>query len=120
MRYIMIYRPDADMETSGPPTPENMEAMGKFIQEIAEAGVLVGADGLLPSSMGAKVRLSNGKLTVTDGPFTEAREVIGGFAIVQLDSMAEAVDLAERFLKVAGDGSSEIRQMHDQPAFERQ
>ncbi|SDR49209.1 Uncharacterized conserved protein [Rhizobiales bacterium GAS191] len=119
MRMIMIYRPEEDMETAGPPTPENMAAMGAFIGEMAEAGVLLAADGLLPSSKGAKVRLAKGKLSVTDGPFAEAKEVIGGFAIVQLPSMEEAVKVAERFLKIAGDGESEIRQMHDAPAFER-
>jgi hypothetical protein len=65
------------------------------------------------------VRLSRGKLTITDGPFTESKELIAGFAIVQVKSMAEAIELAERFLKIAGDGESEIRLMHDQPAFAR-
>ncbi|SEE48997.1 Uncharacterized conserved protein [Rhizobiales bacterium GAS188] len=119
MRMIMIYRPEEDMETAAPPTQEHFAAMGAFIGEMAEAGVLLAADGLLPSSKGAKVRLAKGKLSVTDGPFAEAKEVIGGFAIVQLPSMEEAVKVAERFLKIAGDGESEIRQMHDAPAFER-
>jgi hypothetical protein len=119
MRFMMIYKPTnvKDMEEGVPPTPENMAEMGKFIGEMAQSGVLLAADGLLPSSKGACVRLSSGKLTVTDGPFTETKELIGGFAIVQVQSMAEAIELAKRFLKVAGDGESEIRQMHDIPAF---
>jgi hypothetical protein len=63
------------------------------------------------------VRLANGKLTVTDGPFTEAKELIGGFAIMNVKSKAEAIEWTQRFLKIAGDGESEIRQMHDQAAF---
>ena len=119
MRFMMIYKPTdvKDMEAGVPPTQENIAEMGKFIGEIAQSGVLLAADGLMASSKGARVRLSGGKLTVTDGPFTETKELIGGFAIVQLKSMAEAIDLAKRFLNVAGDGESEIRQMHDIPAF---
>jgi hypothetical protein len=119
MRFMMIYKP-ADtkaMEAGVPPTQEEMATMGKFIEESARAGVLLAADGLLPTSTGARVRLSKGKVAVTDGPFTETKELIAGFAIVQLPSMAEAIELAKRFLKVAGDGESEIRQMYDQPAF---
>jgi hypothetical protein len=119
MRFMMIYKP-ADtkaMEAGVPPTQEEMATMGKFIEESARAGVLLAADGLLPTSTGARVRLSEGKVAVTDGPFTETKELIAGFAIVQLPSMAEAIELAKRFLKIAGDGESEIRQMYDQPAF---
>jgi hypothetical protein len=80
--------------------------------------VLLATDGLLPTSLGARVRRSAGKVTVSDGPFTEAKEVIGGFAIVQLNSKEEAVELAKHFLAIAGDGEREIRRMYDQPAFE--
>jgi hypothetical protein len=90
--------------------------MGRFIEEIAKSGNLLAADGLLGSSLGARVRLANGTFTVTDGPFSEAKEIIGGFAIVNVKSKAEAIDLAKRFLKVAGDGETEIRQMHDEAA----
>jgi hypothetical protein len=119
MRFMMIYRPadTKDMEAGVPPTQDEMAKMGKFIGEMAKAGVLLATDGLLPSSKGARVRLSGGKLTVTDGPFTETKELIAGFAIVQVKSMAEAIELAERFLNLAGDGESEIRQMYDVPAF---
>jgi hypothetical protein len=119
MRFMMIYKPadTKDMEAGVPPTQEEMAKMGAFIQEMAQAGVLLATDGLQPSSKGARVRLSGGKVTVTDGPFTESKELIAGFAIVQLKSKAEAIELAERFLRLAGDGESEIRQMHDAPAF---
>lgn len=120
MRYMMIYRPAdyRNLETGVPPTEQAMSEMGRFIEEMAKSGVLLATDGLLPTSMGARVRRSGGTFTVTDGPFTEAKEVIGGFAIVQLNSKIEAVELAKRFLAIAGDGESEIRQMYDQPAFE--
>ena len=81
--------------------------------------MLLATDGLLGSSKGARVKLAKGKVTVTDGPFTETKELIAGFAIVQVPSKAEAIELATRFLKIAGDGESEIRQMHDVPAYPR-
>jgi hypothetical protein len=121
MRFMMIYKPanTTDMEAGVPPTQDEIAKMGKFIEEMAKSGVLLATDGLQPSSKGARVRLSGGKLTVTDGPFTETKELIAGFAIVQVKSNAEAIELAERFLKLAGDGESEIRLMHDTPAFVR-
>jgi hypothetical protein len=121
MRFMMIYKPadTTDMEAGVPPTQDEIAKMGKFIEEMAKSGVLLATDGLQPSSKGARVRLSGGKLTVTDGPFTETKELIAGFAIVQVKSKAEAIVLAERFLKLAGDGESEIRLMHDTPAFVR-
>jgi hypothetical protein len=119
MRFMMIYKPadTKDMEAGVPPTRQQMADMGKFIEEMAKSGALLLTDGLQPSSKGARVRLSGGKVTVTDGPFTETKELIAGFAIVQVKSKAEAVELAKRFLKLAGDGESEIRQMHDAPAY---
>jgi hypothetical protein len=121
MRFMMIYKPadTKDMEAGVPPTQDEMAKMGAFIGELAQSGVLLATDGLQPSSKGALVRLTKGKLTVTDGPFTETKELIAGFAIVQVKSKAEAIELAERFLKLAGDGESEIRLMHDMPAFPR-
>ena len=119
MRFMMIYKPadTKDMEAGVPPSQDEMMAMGQFIGEMAKSGVLLATDGLLPSSKGARVRLAKGKLSVTDGPFTESKELIAGFAIVQTKSKAEAIALAERFLKIAGDGESEIRQMYDAPAY---
>jgi hypothetical protein len=121
MRFMMIYKPadTTDLEAGVPPTQDEIAKMGKFIEEMAKSGVLLATDGLQPSSKGARVRLSGGKLTVTDGPFTETKELVAGFAIVQVKSKTEAIELAERFLKLAGDGESEIRLMHDTPAFVR-
>lgn len=121
MRFMMIYKPAnvKEMEEGIPPTQENMAAMGQLIGEMVAAGTLLHTDGLQASSKGARVKLSDGKVAVTDGPFTETKELIGGFAIFQLQSKAEAVEYAKRFLKVAGEGEVEIRQMHDNPAFTR-
>jgi hypothetical protein len=119
MRFMMIYKPEniRDMEAGVPPTQHEMETTGKFIDELASAGVLRAADGLQQSSKGAKVRQSSGKVTITDGPFTEAKEIVGGFAILELKSKEEAIEIAKRFLAIAGDGETEIRRMHDVAAF---
>jgi hypothetical protein len=121
MRFMMIYKPadPTQMETGAPPTPDLMANMGQFTQELASKGVLLATDGLLATSKGARVKVVAGKTTVTDGPFTETKELIAGFAIVELPSMAEAIELSKRFLGIAGDGESEIRQMYAQPAFAR-
>jgi len=119
MRFMMIYKPAnfKDSEAGVPPSPEHMAEMGKLIGELAQSGVLLATDGLQSSAKGARVKQSQGQVTVTDGPFTEAKELIGGFAIFKLGSKAEAVELTRRFLKIAGDGEVEIRQMQDQAAF---
>ena len=91
--------------------------MGKLIDEMTKAGVLLSTEGCQPSSKGARVRLSGGRIAVTDGPFTEAKELIGGFAIIQAKSKAEAIEWTKRFLEVAGDGESEIRQLHEASDF---
>jgi len=116
MRYMTIYK---SVERNAPPSQEHMEAMGKFIEEIAAAGVLIRTDGLLPSARGARVRLTDdGKFTVTDGPFAESKEVVGGYAIIDVDTKEEAIEWTKRFLKVAGSGESEVREMYEQPAFD--
>jgi hypothetical protein len=115
MRFLMIYKP-ADIEraeSDAPPCPDEMGKMGAFITELTQAGVLLATEGCKPTAKGARVRLTRGNVTVTDGPFTEAKELIAGFALVQTKSKAEAIHLAERFLKLAGDGESEIRQVFD-------
>jgi hypothetical protein len=81
--------------------------------------VLLATEGCLPTALGAKVRLSGGTIKVTDGPFTESKEVVGGFALLQASSKAEAIALVEEFLHVAGDGECEIRQVFEAPADDR-
>ena len=117
MRFMMLYKPGHESET--PPTPEHMAAMGELIGEMAKSGALIATDGLQASSKGRRVRINpDGKFTVIDGPFTETKELIAGFAIVQARSLEEAEELAKRFLKVVGEGESEIRLMHDVAAFD--
>lgn len=112
MRYLCLYK----SVEGGPPTQAEMESMGALIQEMTSAGTLLAAEGCLPSARGVRVRQSNGQVTVTDGPFTESKEVIGGFAIIEATSKEHAVELTKRFLKVAGDGESEVRELHPQAA----
>ena len=80
-----------------------------------KAGWLLSTEGCLPSALGARVRNANGNLTVTDGPFTEAKEVIGGFALLQANSKEEAIELVKQFLHDAGDGECELRQIYEAP-----
>jgi hypothetical protein len=89
MRFMIIVK---GTEPSPPPSSELLAAMGKFNDELIEAGVLLVAEGLQPSSSGAKVRKQAGKVVVQDGPFTEAKELIGGFWIIRADSLQEAID----------------------------
>jgi len=112
MRFLSIYKA---VETNAPPSPDEMAAMGKLIEDSTKAGVLLATEGCAPSSKGARVRLSNGRVTVTDGPFTESKELIAGFAILEAKSKEEAIEHAKNFLKVAGDGETEIRQLYDGP-----
>jgi hypothetical protein len=93
-----------------------MAEMGKLIEESLKSGRLLAAEGCLPSAMGARVRLSQGKYHVTDGPFTESKEVIGGFALIQAKSKEDAIEFIKTFLKIAGDGESEIRQVFEAPS----
>jgi hypothetical protein len=110
MRFLSIYK---SVETGVPPTMEEMTRMGNLIEEWTKAGYLLGAEGCLPSAKGARVRRSGEKLTVFDGPFTESKEVVGGFALLQAKSKEEALELVKIFLKVAGDGECEIRQLYE-------
>jgi hypothetical protein len=87
--------------------------MGKLVEEGFKAGWLLATEGCLPTALGARVRRSNGKLAVTDGPFTEAKEVVGGFAILKANSKQEAIELTRKFLAVAGDGECELRQLYE-------
>jgi hypothetical protein len=110
MRFMTFYRPKE--ETAGPPSPELMAAMGQLIGEWTQKGVLVTTEGLLPSATGARVRLEGDAYTVTEGPFSNGRGAIGGYAILNADSKDHAVDLAKTFLKVVGGGESEVRQLY--------
>lgn len=120
MRFMMMVKGDKDFEAGVPPSPELMSAMVKLTEDMTRAGVLLESGGLLPSSQGALVRVAGGKLTVVDGPFSESKEVIGGYAIVRAGSKPEAIELGRAFMKLHVDvlgasyqGEVEIRQMMD-------
>jgi hypothetical protein len=115
---MLIANATKDSEAGLPPDPRLMAAIARLSEEMAKAGVLIGTGGLAPSAMGAKVRLSRGKVIVTDGPFAETREVIGGYAIIDVGSKEEAVDFAKRFWELHAqimgpsyEGGGEIRQL---------
>jgi hypothetical protein len=116
MRYLCLYK--SDKPEGVPPTQDEMAKMGALIQEMTQAGVLLSTEGCLPSAKGARIRLKGGKVTVKDGPFTEAKELVGGFAIIQVQSKDEAVAWTKRFLETAGEGESEIRLLYEEPAMD--
>lgn len=117
MRFMCISYADKDSEAGVPPSEEMMTRMGAFMEDVTKAGVLLSAEGLHPTSRGAKVKYADGKLTVTDGPFTESKEIVAGWAIVQVDSMDEAIEWSRRFFAVLGEGEGEIRQIFDADDF---
>ena len=110
MRFLSIYK---TVERNAPPSAEEMARMGKLVEDGLKGGYLLATEGCLPTALGARVRLSQGKVTVTDGPFTEAKEVVAGFAILNARSKEEAIELAKDFIQLAGDGECEIRQIFD-------
>ena len=117
MRFMVIVKATPESEKEGAlPDPQLLIEMGKYNEELSKAGVLLALDGLHPSSKGARVKFSGKSRTVVDGPFTESKEIVGGFALIQAKSKEEAIEFTKRFLKVAGDGETEIRQLYEQPA----
>jgi len=106
-----MHKSNEQNEAGIPPSKELIEAMGKLMEETAQAGVLLAAEGVHASSKGARVQFSGGKRTVTDGPFAEAKELIAGFAIIEVNSKQEAIEWATRFANVIGDVEIEIRQV---------
>ena len=114
MRFMTLVK---SAENQGPPPPALMEAIGKLGEEAFGNGPMVQMGGLSPSAASTRVRLSNGKVVVTDGPFSEAKEVIGGFAVFELPSREAAVEAAKRFMEVhrqhwpGWEGETEVRQV---------
>ena len=110
MKFLSMFK---SVERSTPPSQEEMTRMGKMVEEGMKAGWLLATEGCLPSALGARVRSTNGKLSVTDGPFTESKELVGGFAILRANSKEEAIQLAKDFLQVVGEGECELRQIYE-------
>ena len=92
-----------------PPSPEMFEKMGKFVEEATKAGVIVATGGIAPTSEGSIITLNDGEFTVVDGPFTEAKELVGGWALLECRDLPEAVEWSKRFLGVLGEGEVRVR-----------
>lgn len=121
MRFMSIVKSSED-NRRGPPPQALMDAIAKLGEETTKAGVMLDMGGLLPTAMGGyRVRVKGGKLIATDGPFTEAKEVIGGYAVFAVQSKEEAIELAVRFMSLhkehwpEWEGETELRQMFDGP-----
>ena len=120
MRFMMIVKADPSYEAGRPLDPALLAAVGKFSEKMTKGGVLLQSGGLLPSLKGARVRVSVGKMSVTDGPFAETKELIGGFAILEVASKEEAIRLGKEFMQLHIDvlgqsyeGTLELRPMFD-------
>jgi len=120
MRFMMMAKASRDTEAGVPPGEELLAATGKYNEELAKAGVLLAAEGLHPTSRGARVRFTEGGRTVVDGPFTEARELVAGFWLIQAKSRDEAVEWARRCPNPTPgrDGEIEIRQVLEPADFD--
>jgi hypothetical protein len=118
MKYLTFIR-HPESYRSSPPPAALMQAMGEFVERSLKEGTLVDTGGLLPSKDGTRLRLAGGKLTVTDGPFSEAKEVIGGWAILKAGSKEEALRVAREFMELhrkhwpAFEGEAEVRPMYE-------
>jgi len=115
MRFISLYKHE---KRDVPPSPELIANMGKLIEEGMKEGWLLATEGILPGAKTVRVRSSGGKVTVTDGPFSEAKEIVGGYAVLKAHSREEVIELTKRFLKVAGDGECEIGELYEAPAVD--
>jgi hypothetical protein len=122
MRFMMLVKGNSDYEAGKPPSPELMEAIGAYAEQSVRDGILVEQGGLLPSAAGARIKVQGGKVRVVDGPFAEARELIGGYAIIEAASKADAIRLGSEFMaihaRVLGpsfEGELEVRQLFEVP-----
>ena len=112
MRVLALWYPEGDISA---PTQDTMQRMGAFIQEAIQAGVLLDTGGWDPGAAATVITRKNGKVNVVDGPYTEAKEVIGGFAVMRFKSQKELVDWSTRFVNIAGNGRSIVRPIADEP-----
>lgn len=110
MKFLMTYagKPDA-----GPPSPETLAALGAYTERMMKSGVVILTGGLVRPSRGIQLECKGGKVSVTDGPFAETKELIDGFALVEARSKEHAVALATEFMQIAGDGTGEVLQIFE-------
>src|SRR5262245_45259267 len=112
-KFLGLLHADADSEAEAPPTLELISRMGAFVEEAVNAGVLLSTDGLKDSKYGKRVVAANGEMRVIDGPFTESKELIASYALMQCKDLDECVAWTRRFMEILGSGTCEIR-----PIFE--
>jgi hypothetical protein len=118
-RFIVFIKGDKMTEAGAPPSERLLNEMGAVMDDVAKSGALLAGDGLKPTSKGARIRFSRGKCTVIDGPFTETKEIIAGYSLVQMKTKEEAIEFAKRQLRVHCDGADvptgevEIRQLFE-------
>jgi hypothetical protein len=119
MRFMIIRKADSETEANVMPSEDLLVAMGKYNEELVKAGVMIAGDGLQSSSKGARVKFSGGKPTIIDGPFTEAKELIAGYSILQVNSKQEAIDWVKKWPTLDGHGNVEIeiRQLFEPEDF---
>ena len=122
MQFMMIVKSTKESEAGGAPNPKLMAAVAKMAEEANRRGVMVGGGGLQPSSQGARIRVSGGRTSVMDGPFAETKELVGGYAIFELKSREEAIQMGKEFMQVHADilgpsyeGELEIRPLMEPP-----
>jgi hypothetical protein len=113
MRFMLIGKATKDSEAGILPTPEAIAAMQNYNEELAKAGILLAAEGLTPTSRGARVKFSGDKITVIDGPFAETKEIVAGFTIIQAKSKEEAIEWVKRAPNIYGEAEIEIRKLMD-------
>ncbi|TQN28496.1 hypothetical protein FHX37_3841 [Haloactinospora alba] len=116
MRFMMMIKGDASTEAGVMPTQQELDAMTAYNEELVRAGVMLSGEGLHPTSAGARVRFSDGQATVVDGPFSEAKEVVAGFWLLEVASRSEALEWARR-CPVGGEGEIEVRQVFEASDF---
>ena len=109
MRFLGYTLANEDETPTEPPNPELYEKMGAFVEEAIKAGVVVATGGIAPTSEGARISLKEGEYTVIDGPFTEAKELVGGWALMECRDLLEAIEWSKRFLGVLGEGEVRVR-----------
>ena len=115
MRVMVIVKASEESEAGATPDEKMLTEMGKFNEELVKAGVMLAGEGLQPSSKGARVKFSGGKPSVTDGPFAETKELVAGYALIQVNSLQEAIDWSKRWPAIDGDGDVELE---IRPVFE--
>ena len=118
MRFMVMHYETQAMEDGVRPSPDEQAAIGQYMQEAAMAGVLLTGEGVAPSSEGARLEIADGNVRVIDGPFAEAKELIAGFAILDVRSLEEAVEHARKFALLVGTGRVDVRRVLEVSDFE--